>query len=112
MIRSLTDEDFRSWYLSLAAQYLTNLGEIQMAIPLLPEIWYYYDKAEVILLLATVKLERGESLESLRLLRPLEKFTKEMDINDDISNWQKADILMRIGDFYDRIGDSDLAIAN
>ena len=110
LVRSLEDDDFRSWYLSLAAQYLTKLGAIEEAMKLLPEINDYYNRAEAVLLLAIKRLDKGELHEATQLIQNAEKVTKALRIDDEISNWQKADVLMQVGDFYSRIGNDDLAI--
>jgi tetratricopeptide (TPR) repeat protein len=110
LIRSLEDDDFRSWYLSLATQYLTKLGAIEEAMKLLPEIQGYYNRAEAILLLATKRLDKGELYEATQLIQNIERITKTLQIDDEISNWQKADVLMQTGDFYGRTGNDNLAL--
>ena len=110
LIRSLEDDDFRSWYLSLATHYLTKLGAIEEAMKLLPEIQGYYNRAEAILLLATKRLDKGEVYEATQLIQNIERITKTLQIDDEISNWQKADVLMQTGDFYGRTGNDNLAI--
>ena len=110
LVRSLEDDDFRSWYLGLAAQYLTKLDVIDQATRLLPEINDFYNRAEAILLLATKRLDKGELHEATQLIKEVEKITKVLGIDDEISNWQKADVLMQVGDFYSRIGNDNLAV--